>query len=64
MHPYRIEGGVAEVEMRILLRDFVTAEAAREGRIAAQIARMVSAEYPGAKSRWTLCRNTATWRRD
>ena len=29
LHPYRIEGGVAEVTMRILLRDFDTAAAGR-----------------------------------
>ena len=36
LHPYRIEGGVAEVTMRILLRDFDTAQAGRAGRAAAR----------------------------
>jgi len=39
LHPYRIDGGVAKVEMRVLLRDFVTAklaeQAGRAGRVAA-----------------------------
>ena len=36
LHPYRIEGGVAEVTIRILLRDFDTAQAGREGGAAAR----------------------------
>ena len=32
LHPYRVEGGVAEVKLRILLRDFVTAQPGGTGR--------------------------------
>src|SRR5947209_11876976 len=30
LHPYTIEGGVAQVKMQVLLRDFVTAELAEQ----------------------------------
>ncbi len=49
LHPYRIEGGVAKVELRILLRDFVTAKLAEEADLLRAAARTVSAEFPGAK---------------
>ena len=32
LHPYRIEGGVAEVTLRVLLRDFDTAKPPGNGR--------------------------------
>src|SRR5262249_14638177 len=46
LHPYRIEGGVAEVTMRILLRDFVTAQLADKADLLRGIARLLQAEYP------------------
>lgn len=49
LHPYRIEGGVGEVTMRILLRDFVTAKLAEEAELLRQIARLLEAEYPQAR---------------
>ncbi len=49
LHPYRIEGGVARVEMRILLRDFVTARLAEKAELLRSVARTVSAEFPGAR---------------
>ncbi len=49
LHPYRIEGGVAKVEMRILLRDFVTARLGEEAELLRTVARTVAAEFPGAK---------------
>jgi tripeptide aminopeptidase len=48
LHPYRIEGGVAEVTMRILLRDFDTAGLAERAELLRTVARTVTADYPGA----------------
>ena len=48
LHPYRIEGGVAEVTIRILLRDFDTAKLAERAEVLRTAARSVTAEYPGA----------------
>ena len=48
LHPYRIEGGVAEVTMRILLRDFDTAKLADKADLLRQAARLLQAEYPQA----------------
>jgi tripeptide aminopeptidase len=49
LHPYRIEGGVAETQVHILLRDFDTARLADEAEVIRAAARTVEAEYPGAK---------------
>src|SRR6516162_2389698 len=49
LHPYRIEGGVAEVTMRILLRDFDTPRLAERAELLRTIARTVAAEYPEAR---------------
>jgi tripeptide aminopeptidase len=49
LHPYRIEGGVAEVTIRILLRDFDTARLADRAELLRTTARTVTAEYPTAK---------------
>jgi tripeptide aminopeptidase len=49
LHPYRIEGGVAEVTFRILLRDFVTARLAEQADLLKSIARLIGAEYPHAR---------------
>jgi tripeptide aminopeptidase len=49
LHPYRIEGGVPEVTLRILLRDFVTARLADKADLLRGIARLLQAEYPQAK---------------
>lgn len=51
LHPYRIEGGVGEVTMRILLRDFVTAKLTEEAELLRHIARLLEAEFPQAKVR-------------
>ncbi len=48
LHPYRIEGGVAEVTIRILLRDFVTAALADKAELLRAAARRIQAEYPEA----------------
>jgi tripeptide aminopeptidase len=49
LHPYRIEGGVAEVTMRILLRDFDTTRLAEKAELLRGVARLIEAEYPSAK---------------
>jgi tripeptide aminopeptidase len=49
LHPYRIEGGVASVTMRILLRDFVTAQLADKAELLRSVARVLQAEHPRAR---------------
>jgi tripeptide aminopeptidase len=49
LHPYRIEGGVAEVTMRILLRDFETARLADRADVLHRVAAVLAAEYPRAR---------------
>jgi tripeptide aminopeptidase len=49
LHPYRIEGGVAAVTLRILLRDFDTARLADRAELLRTVARTVATEYPTAK---------------
>jgi tripeptide aminopeptidase len=47
LHPYQINGGVAEVELRILLRDFETAELARHADRLRSAAQTTIARFPG-----------------
>jgi tripeptide aminopeptidase len=49
LHPYRIEGGVPEVTLRILLRDFETARLADRADVLQAAARSVTAEFPQAR---------------
>lgn len=49
LHPYKIEGGVAEVTIRVLLRDFDTAKLAEKAELLRGVARLLEAEYPQAK---------------
>jgi tripeptide aminopeptidase len=49
LHPYRIEGGVAEVTLRIILRDFDTPRLADKAELLRAAARLVEAEHPRAK---------------
>jgi tripeptide aminopeptidase len=49
LHPYRVEGGVGQVVLRILLRDFVTAKLPDKAAILEQVARQLQAEHPGVK---------------
>ena len=64
MHPYTIEGGVAEVTLRVLLRDFETARldelAALLERIAAECRARSSRR---ARSSFAASSNIATWAR-
>ncbi len=47
IHPYVLEGGVAEVTIRILLRDFETAELQVKADIVRDIATQVEQDFPG-----------------
>jgi tripeptide aminopeptidase len=49
LHPYRIEGGVPEVSLRILLRDFDTARLAGQAELLRGVARLIVQEYPQAR---------------
>lgn len=49
LHPYRIDGGVAETQIHCLLRDFDTARLGEEAELLRTVARTIEAEYPGAK---------------
>ncbi len=49
LHPYRIEGGVAEASLRILLRDFETARLTEHAALLRQAAALVQAEHPRAR---------------
>jgi tripeptide aminopeptidase len=49
LHPYVIEGGVAEVTIRILLRDFDTAGLVQQKELLGVIKHSVLAEYPQAQ---------------
>jgi tripeptide aminopeptidase len=48
LHPYRIEGGVGEVTLRILLRDFDTPRLAEQADLLRGLARKLTDEFPGA----------------
>jgi tripeptide aminopeptidase len=48
LHPYRIEGGVAEVTVRILLRDFDTPKLAEKADLLRQTARLFLLDHPRA----------------
>jgi tripeptide aminopeptidase len=49
LHPYSIEGGVAEVKIKVLLRDFVTSQLTAKADLLRKAAREVVAEIPGCK---------------
>jgi tripeptide aminopeptidase len=49
LHPYKIEGGVGEISMRILLRDFDTPRLADQAELLRAAARLLVAEFPQAK---------------
>jgi tripeptide aminopeptidase len=49
IHPYHIEGGVAEVTIGLLLRDFITAKLSDEAQLLRNIAALLEVEFPGAK---------------
>lgn len=49
LHPYTIEGGVAEVKIHILLRDFETPALAEQAEMLRAIGKQIEREYPAAK---------------
>jgi tripeptide aminopeptidase len=49
LHPYRLEGSVAEATVRILLRDFDTPRLAQHAEVLREVARGLQAEYPRAR---------------
>jgi tripeptide aminopeptidase len=49
LHPYRIEGGAAEVTLRVLLRDFDTALLTEKAALLRRIGDIIQAEYPQAR---------------
>jgi tripeptide aminopeptidase len=49
LHPYRLEGGVAEVNLRVLLRDFDTARLADRAELLRSTARLIVTEFPEAR---------------
>ncbi len=54
LHPYRIEGGVQEVTLRILLRDFDTLQLAPQADLLRQIAALLQCEHPRARIEVTV----------
>lgn len=49
IHPYHIEGGVAEASARLILRDFETENLARQAQLLESIAESLRAEHPRAQ---------------
>jgi tripeptide aminopeptidase len=49
IHPYQLTGGVAEVTLSVLLRDFETAALADQARLLRSAAEATLAAWPGAK---------------
>ena len=49
LHPYAIEGGVGEVKIKVILRDFVTAGLADKAERLHALSREVEKEFPGSK---------------
>jgi tripeptide aminopeptidase len=48
LHPYRIDGGVAETTMRIILRSFDTNELATQAELLRSIGASIERDHPGA----------------
>lgn len=49
LHPYLIDGGVAEVRIKILLRDFDTAKLAKQAKVIRDAAAAAQAVWPGSR---------------
>ena len=49
IHPYEIQGGVAQTKISMLLRDFQTAALDQQEALLQKVAREIETEYPGAK---------------
>ena len=62
LHPYRIEGGVAQTTLRILLRDFDTPKLADKAQMLEKIAaRAAGRASAGEDRREGHARSIATW---
>ncbi|MCB9849238.1 MAG: peptidase T [Phycisphaerales bacterium] len=64
LHPYVIEGGVPEVKIKILLRDFVTAKLADKRAMLDKVAAGLNKEFPTASVKVVVTeqyRNMADW---
>lgn len=48
LHPYRVDGGVAETTVRILLRDFDADRLGARADLVRSVGRLLQEEYPGA----------------
>lgn len=48
LHPYGLEGGVAQATLRVLLRDFETPRLAEQAALLRRLAREVTDEFPGS----------------
>ena len=60
LHPYTIEGGVAEATFRVLLRDFETARLDELAELLDQTAAECERDHPGRGSNFAARPNTAT----
>jgi tripeptide aminopeptidase len=49
LHPYAIEGGVAAVKIKVILRDFVTTALTEKADLLRKLARDVMADFPGCQ---------------
>jgi len=49
LHPYTIEGGVAEARIRVLLRDFDTAQLVVQAELLRRVAADVQQQFPGSR---------------
>ena len=49
LHPYTVEGGVAEVKIKCLLRDFAAAELAAKAELLRTLAGQVEKDHAGTK---------------
>ncbi len=56
LHPYDIVGGVAEVRLKILLRDFDAAQLSAQAELLEHVAGEVMREFPGAKIKISIQR--------
>jgi tripeptide aminopeptidase len=54
LHPYAVEGGVAFTTLKILLRDFDTAQLAAKAELMRNLAAEVQREFPGARVEVTV----------
>ncbi|HVX10328.1 MAG TPA: peptidase T [Pirellulales bacterium] len=54
LHPYLIDGGVAEVSLKVLLRDFETKKLAEQARLLEQAKQETLAAWPGCQIEITI----------